>query len=172
MIGCAKKVFVMTEIRNDYSRQRGVTLIEVLIAMLILAVGLLGMASLQVRAVSDTSNSSFRSIAIFYVNDMADRIRANPVGEQGNLYNDASGGSEKDNCLKVAGCNSSDMAAHDKWEWLENVGDALPAGAGTITKTGNVYTVTVSWNSRVQAQDANGDQIGTVTSSVNFSFEP
>jgi type IV pilus assembly protein PilV len=162
----------MNKVQANLTKQGGITLIEVLIAMLILAVGLLGMASLQVRAVSDTSNSSSRSIAIFYANDMADRIRSNPAGEQGNLYNDETGGSQKAGCLAVGGCGSSDMAAHDKWEWQQNVSNALPAGAGTITKNGNIYTVTVSWNSRVQAQDANGDQVGTVTSSVNFSFEP
>ena len=168
----AEKVFVMNELQHNLNKQRGVTIIEVLVAMLILAVGLLGMASMQVRAVSDTSNSSFRSIAIFYANDMADRIRSNPVGERGNLYNDESGGAVKASCLTVAGCDSSDMAANDKFEWLTNVAQALPAGTGEITKNGNVYTVTVSWNSRVQAVDENDVEIGTATSSVNFSFEP
>lgn len=162
----------MNKLQHNLSKQRGVTIIEVLVAMLILAVGLLGMASLQVRAVSDTSNSSFRSIAIFYANDMADRIRSNPVGEQGNLYNDEAGGSAKASCLAVAGCNSSDMAANDKHEWLTNVAQALPAGTGEITKNGNVYTVTVSWSARVKAVDVNGDETGIATSSVNFSFEP
>lgn len=162
----------MNKMRHNLRKQQGLSIIEVLVAMLILAVGLLGMASLQVRAVSDTTNSSFRSIAIFYANDMADRIRANPVAEQGNLYNDETGGSEKVNCLNATGCNSTDMAAHDKYEWLKNVGEALPAGTGEINKNGNLYTVTVSWNARVQAENANGDAVGTATSSVNFSFEP
>lgn len=165
----------MTIANNTLKKhQQGLTLIEVLIAMLILAVGLLGMASLQVRAVSDTSNSSLRSIAIFYANDMADRIRANPAGEKNNLYNNATGGSKKENCLKVIGCDSSDMATHDKWEWGDNVEKALPAGVGKISKNGDMYTVTVEWSSRVQArtQDANGNETNIVTSSVNFSFEP
>lgn len=156
------------------NRQRGITIIEVLVAMLILAVGLLGMASLQVRAVSDTTNSSFRSIAIFYANDMADRIRANSDGESAGGYSnkDKDDGSEKANCLKVAGCSSSDMALHDLWEWQQNISRALPAGEGEITTNGDLYTVTVSWNSRVQAEDAGGADINTQVTSVNFSFEP
>ena len=161
----------MNKMRHNLSKQQGLSIIEVLVAMLILAVGLLGMASLQVRAVSDTTNSSYRSIAIFYANDMADRIRANPVAEQGNLYNDETGGAVTAGCSSAAGCNSTQLAANDKSEWLANVADALPAGTGEITKNGNVYTVTVSWNARVKAEDANG-AITTAVSSVNFSFEP
>jgi type IV pilus assembly protein PilV len=147
--------------------QQGLTLIEVLIAMLILAVGLLGMASLQVRAVQDTSNSSFRSVAIYYANDMADRIRSNPAGEAGNLYTSVNGGSEQTACLTTTGCNSSAMATHDKWEWQRNIAAALPAGTGALSRSGEVYTVTVSWTDRVE-QGANN----TATSDVNFSFEP
>lgn len=154
------------------SKQRGITIIEVLVAMLILAVGLLGMASLQVRAVSDTTNASFRSIAIFYANDMADRIRANPAGEQGNLYNSVAGNAEKSNCKTTTGCNFTDMAAHDKWEWLQAIGNALPGGTGTLSKSGDEYTVTVSWNTRSNVEDAGGNQQTMETSSVNFSFEP
>jgi len=155
-----------------HNKQHGITMVEVLIAMLIMAVGLLGMASLQVRAVSDTANASFRSTGIFYANDMADRIRANPAGEQAGLYNTHTGGSEKTACLTVAGCDSSDMAAHDKWEWTTNLQAAMPGGVGTIAKNGDIYTVTVEWNARVQAEDDAGNDITTDTSSVSFSFEP
>jgi type IV pilus assembly protein PilV len=142
-------------------------LIEILIAMLILAVGLLGMASLQVRAVQDTTNSSFRSVAIYYANDMADRIRANAAGEAANLYTSVNGGSQQSACLTTTGCNSSAMATHDKWEWQQNLAAALPAGAGTLARAGEVYTVTVSWTDRVE-QGATS----TATSSVSLSFEP
>lgn len=164
----------MNKMRHNLNKQRGITIIEVLVAMLILAVGLLGMASLQVRAVSDTTNSSFRSIAIFYANDMADRIRANPAAEGvgGYANKDKDDGSEKVGCLAVAGCSSSDMALHDLWEWQQNISRALPAGEGEIVTNGDVYTVTVSWNARVQAENAGGDQINTQVTSVNFSFEP
>lgn len=149
------------------SRQQGLTLIEILIAMLILAVGLLGMASLQVRAVQDTTNSSFRSVAIYYANDMADRIRANRDGEAANLYTSVNGGSQQSACLTTAGCNSSAMATHDKWEWQQNLAAALPAGTGELARAGEVYTATVSWTDRVE-QGATS----TATSSVSLSFEP
>ena len=164
----------MNKMRYNLKKQRGITIIEVLVAMLILAVGLLGMASLQVRAVSDTTNSSFRSIAIFYANDMADRIRANPAAEALGSYanKDKDDGSEKVGCLAIGGCSASDMALHDLWEWQQNISRALPAGEGEVATNGDVYTVTVSWNARVQAEKANGDQTNTQVTSVNFSFEP
>lgn len=147
--------------------QQGITIIEVLIAMLILAVGLLGMASLQVRAVSDTSNASYRSIAIYYANDMADRMRANGDGVTNGSYNSVAGAAQAAACLTVAGCSSAQMAGHDKWEWLQNLGRSLPAGTGTLAVNGGVYTVNVSWTDRV-AQGATS----TATSTIALSFEP
>ena len=166
----------MNNMQRSPSSQRGITIIEVLVAMLILAVGLLGMASLQVRAVSDTSNSSFRSIAIFYANDLADRIRSTPAGSYGahttSKGSAANAGTKTDNCLKIAGCSPAAMVNHDYWEWENNIELALPDGAGEVALNGDVYTVTVSWNARVQAEDADGNQTNTATSEVNFSFEP
>ncbi|KZZ81032.1 hypothetical protein A3767_28670, partial [Oleiphilus sp. HI0133] len=143
------------------------------VAMLVLSVGLLGMASLQVRAVSDTTNSSFRSIAIYYANDMADRMRANRTALSTGAYNVHTGGSDKTaTCLAVGGCSSADMAAHDKWEWQDNISDALPAGRGEISQAAGIYTISVFWSDRVEQENADGDRIGTDETSVNFVFQP
>ena len=153
-------------------KQRGITIIEVLIAMLILAIGLLGMASLQVRAVQDTTNSSFRSIAIYYANDMADRMRANKDAVAAGGYNVHTGGSDKSGtCLAVAGCDSANMALHDKWEWQQNIAAALPAGRGEISVATGVYTVEVFWTDRVSQSTAGGVNAGTDETSVSFVFE-
>lgn len=158
----------MLDFKSSPQAQRGMTMIEVMIALLILAVGLLGMASLQVRAVQDTSNNSYRSIGLYYANDMADRIRANAGGVTAGSYSSAAGGAQKANCSNTTGCGSSDMAINDKWEWQQNITRSLPQGAGTLAiDANNIVTVTVSWLDRVE-QGATD----TATSSVVLSFEP
>ncbi len=57
--------------------QNGVGLIEVLVAMLILAIGVLGFIALQYRAVEATSESSYRVQAINIARDLAERVRVN-----------------------------------------------------------------------------------------------
>ena len=153
-------------------KQQGISIIEVLIAMLILAVGLLGMASLQVRAVTDTSNASYRSIAIYYANDMADRMRANSEGLDNDRYDDETGGSLTANCLAATGCSEQAMANHDKAEWLANIAQSLPAGTGDIDRAGDIYRITVSWSDRVDQQAPDASAVSAATSSVVLNLEP
>lgn len=65
---------------ESFSRQSGTTLIEVLISILVLAIGLLGAAALQLNALKYTDSSKMTSQASFIAYDMMDRIRANVDG--------------------------------------------------------------------------------------------
>jgi len=154
------------------SNQQGLTLMEILVTMFILAVGLLGIASMQVRAVQDSSNANFRSLAIFYANDMADRIRANTEASGNYSYAGAPNPAPSltSNCLSSAGCSASEMAANDIGTWLANISDALPGGIGSITAPvapARTYTVRVEWTDRVERGAAS-----TATSKVTLTFEP
>ncbi len=64
-------------LRRLYKNSRGFTLIEVLVAVLILSVGLLGLAGLQARALQSTGGSLMRTFANQHVYDILDRMRAN-----------------------------------------------------------------------------------------------
>ncbi len=61
--------------------QKGVGLMEVLVAMLILAIAILGYAALQVRATTATEESMKRSDALIILNGLAEKIRLNPNGD-------------------------------------------------------------------------------------------
>lgn len=152
--------------------QKGITIIEVLVAMLILAVGLLGMASLQVRSVQDTGNSNLRSVAIYLANDMADRIRANNTAMAAGNYNSVAGASLTANCLTTTGCSSAAMANHDMQEWLTNLGNSLPNGDGEIDRDGDLFEITVTWDERVRQTNADGDAVNIATGTVTLTFEP
>ena len=64
--------------QNSYPSMQGFTLIEVLIAVLVLSIGLLGLASLQAASLKNNYGAYMRSQASILANDMADRIRSNP----------------------------------------------------------------------------------------------
>ncbi|MES9968640.1 MAG: type IV pilus modification protein PilV [Candidatus Thiodiazotropha sp.] len=67
-------------------RHQGMTLIEVLIAAVIVAIGLLGVASLQIAALQGSSNADYRSRAIDYATALSDRMHANLIAVADNEY--------------------------------------------------------------------------------------
>jgi len=72
-----KKSIVLNKYDALYARQAGVTLIEALIALLIFSVGALGLAAMQLNALSASGGSQQRSIVLWKAQDLADRIRSN-----------------------------------------------------------------------------------------------
>lgn len=130
--------------------QRGVTLIEAMIALLVISVGLLGIASLQITAMSQNASSLNHSQAVWFAYNMSDRIRANTPA-QFNNYNgiDTSTGYGQD-CMTLLPCTDAQMLLADAADWQVMV-QTLPAGRGMITSTpdallGTVLQVSVMWD--------------------------
>lgn len=88
------------------SSQKGVGLMEVLVAMLILAIAVLGYAALQVKATAATEESMKRSDALIILNGLAEKIRLNPTGEY-----KAATPTALPNCIN--GCNPDNQALYD-----------------------------------------------------------
>lgn len=106
-------------------RSVGFTLIEVLIAMVVLAVGLLGLAALQATSLRNNQSAYFRSQATQLAYDIADRVRANPTGNYNNQAASA------DNCVTNA-CTPAQMAGYDLAQWNAQLANQLPMGVGII----------------------------------------
>lgn len=147
----------------------GFTLIEVLIAMIILAVGLLGLAGLQATSLRNNQSAYNRSVATQLAYDIADRMRANHTYAKklaGNLYvtTTTPPTSGKANCTSITGCVPADMALNDLYEWNQAIQSSLPSSTaspatGTITIAGNVLSITINWDEnrdgKVNSQDPN-----------------
>lgn len=136
--------------RNTQSRtiryHVGFSLVEVLIALVIMSVGMLGIAGLYVEGMKAGRTSTFRHHAVTLAGDVADRIRAN---RQGAVDYEGPGGNN-DCVLGNVDCNASQMAANDIWLWKEQAGAMLPNGDVAITfddtVTPNTYRIVVSWD--------------------------
>lgn len=106
-------------------RQTGFTLLEVLVTAVILAVGLLGLAGLQVFGLRNNHNAYMRSQANLLAYDMIDRMRANRGGFANGSYNNPAA-TEHGSCVSTTGCNTEEMAEHDIFEWSNNCSELLP----------------------------------------------
>ena len=129
-LGCA--------MREMSRRQRGVTMVESLVALVVLSVGMLGIASLYVSSLKAERTALIRTQAVNLVSDMADRIRANiPAGV---AYSVAkySGAPKKYGCVAgTENCSIAELAEDDLARWLDLVktgGLGALALPGTPTK--------------------------------------
>ena len=133
-------------INNSVKSNKGFTLIEVLIAVLVLSIGLLGLAALQANGLRSNFGAYTRSQAVILVNDMADRIRANPTAATANFYDNINGPAGDPNTCLAADCTIAQIALYDTAVWYDNLQNALPNGTGTVTGNGTVFTVSVMWD--------------------------
>jgi len=127
------------------SRLRGATLVEVLVALLILSVGLLGIAALYVDNLRNGRTGVLRTQAAQLAADMAERVRANRAG--GASFAQVTGR----RCADLPSTASADEAAANEVAcWQEEVARVLPNGTGLVGRDASTvpvtYTVTVSWS--------------------------
>lgn len=132
--------------RLSRQAQRGFTLLEVLVAMVVLAFGLLGLAGLQMTALSLGHQAHFRSLATQRAEDLADRMRANLAGVRAGHYVSALAG---DADCGTGPCTPRQMADHDRSRWLAETGAMLPDGGGSLVlDPGALYVIAVTWTDK------------------------
>lgn len=126
--------------------QQGVGLIEVLVAVLILTVGILGLVGLQTRALQFSQESMLQSQAQMLAYEVTDRMRANKGALAKYIVLFEESVTSSANCSSSA-CSENDMARYDLAEWKSLLAASLPSGDGSIAvdKSGArpFYTITV-----------------------------
>jgi type IV pilus assembly protein PilV len=125
------------------SRQQGLTIVESMVALLVISIGLLGIAALQLTAMQQNSSARHQSKAVWAGYAMADRILANNI-----RFADYSGidtnESYSQDCMSSA-CSDDELVIADADEWTDTV-RGLPGGRGLVTGNANQLTVTVMWD--------------------------
>lgn len=125
----------------------GFTMLEVLITMVILSIGLLGLAGMQANGLKSNHLAYVRSQATLQAYDMSDRMRSNMAGVEAGNYNDLSGtpGDNPPDCAANA-CTPANMATYDYAKWDAALASNLPKGEGSVIVAGGIFTVTVMWD--------------------------
>ncbi|MCP5243406.1 MAG: type IV pilus modification protein PilV [Burkholderiales bacterium] len=127
----------------------GFSMLEVLITVLVLSLGLLGMAGLITTGMKSNSTAHFRSIAIHQTHDIADRMRANLAGVRSGLYDDLTIDIPTSNDCIAAACDAAQMAVYDHAQWNDANSNLLPNGRGTVSgDLVNGYVITVMWTEK------------------------
>lgn len=147
---------------SQRKRQRGTTMLEVLVALLVLSIGLLGLATLQANGVRFNHSAYLRTQSALLMYDIIDSMRANAtVARDSNCYVVALSASA------AGSCNS--VASADVTRWKTSLANQLPSGDGAVAQkggtVGTVYTVTVQW------QDRDDNQGNPVTKTLTIDAE-
>lgn len=150
---------------------RGFSLIETLVAMVVLATGMLGIAALYVESLRAGRSAHSRTLAINLAADMADRIRANRSGRQFYAVAAGNAGAQPTPCgelrnIAAQNCTPQQMAEFDIWLWKSMVGDTstsnyrkmgLPDADAEITidtsTQPNSFLIRISWTERNERFD-------------------
>ena len=164
-------------------RIAGFSLIEVLISLIILSVGLLGIAALVSESLKSKDSSYYRTQALDYASAIIDRMRANRTQALTGAYDVSYGGTgtgtaPTDYCTTTA-CTSAQLASADLVEWQHDISNALPgisnsapaAGSVTTTTVGQMTQVNVSirWNDK-RANTAVSGAASSVAAAAVTSF--
>ncbi|MDH3377861.1 MAG: type IV pilus modification protein PilV [Gammaproteobacteria bacterium] len=164
----------MQALTNSKRYSKGTSLVEVLVAVFVFSIGLLGIAALQVQSKRSNFEAIQRTTASMLTNDLVERLRSNTAGL--NTYiTDANlplGGGQiatepAPNCFSAT-CTTVELATHDLWEWEQSIDGAteVQAGAqtgGLVSPTGCVtgpvgggtgeYTVAIAWRGTSELAD-------------------
>ena len=127
------------------SLQSGFSLIEAMVALVVVSVGMIGIAGLYGQGLSAGRTALYRTQAVNLAADMADRIRVNRLG--GANYG---GAAANNNCVPpgAVNCTPAQMAADDLFAWTNQVQQQLPNGVGAVQVVGTspaTYNISVNW---------------------------
>lgn len=142
------------------SSQGGFTLIEVLVAVLIVSVGVLGVAGLQLLSLQNNTSALFRTEAIQSAYDIMDRARANRFEDYSLAMDDDAPAAP--NCM-AQNCSPVQMRRFDLAAWREALADNLPEGTGAVERDGGRMTVTVRWQ---DSRDPDADPLEIALTSL------
>jgi len=179
---------------NRYS-QRGINMVEVMVTIVITSIGLLGLSSLQLQANRSTHDSGNRSQAVWMLEDMANRVRANTVAlasyDTGNDPVSCNNAPAKictahhdgnNRIAAAADCTNDEMALSDLWEVACGFGAAVNNSSVTrssptdfianpelivgVNNANNQVTITLSWDVRTSGTDQQGATVYANTGNI------
>lgn len=112
--------------------QRGITLIESLVAIVVMALGILGILGVQMRTLTDTQTSVRRAQAIRLIEDMGERMKANPsaLANLNSYVTNFAATPTVPDCS--GGCTAANLATYDVAVWKRTVRENLPLGKASI----------------------------------------
>lgn len=150
-------------IRVKRSRSHGFSIVEALVALVVLSIGMLGIAALYVESLRAGRSAIYRTQAVNLATDLADRIRANRRGGLDYELPGTAPAPQPGNCAPTAttdsaNCSPAELAADDLGRWSQAIRQQLPGGTdglprGTVAVTPVAampgtfeYSIVITWS--------------------------
>ncbi|WP_052697812.1 type IV pilus modification protein PilV [Luteibacter yeojuensis] len=173
------------------NRTSGASLIEVLVAVLVFGVGVIGLAALLITSFRSNQVGYLRTQAEFLAMGMADRMRANPLGVWAGNYNSTAypiTGTQ--NCTAASACTPANLAKRDQYQWSSQLTTFLPNATASIACTKGVTpdatqlqmrppyagncVMQLSWSERAatSSNDAANPTPAVATRTYAWNFQP
>ena len=158
--------------KNEY----GFAMLEVLISLLLILIGVLGLAGLQLMSINNTESARYQSLAVMLASNMASEIQANtaywyPTAPANIVVNGAAitGGPTWASTCTTAACSAPQMAANDLLNWGTAIANTLPGGNATVACTNvtapTVCTLTLLWTEKnIALSNPTGSETGQLAS--------
>lgn len=152
-----------------HQMQRGISLIESLIAMVVMALGILGMLGVQMRTLTDTQGGVRRAQAIRLIEDLGERLQNNPDALS-NLSTYTTEPSSSTDCVATP-CSPSQLATFDIKNWRTAVENTLPGGKATVfvpQDSPRQLGVLIGWSENRYNQDGKSRTVADTTALEKF----
>ena len=114
-------------------KQKGFSLLEVLVALFILSTGLIGLAGLQLQGIKEGRDAYYRTQAILLSSSISEQMRTNTGAVQAGHYQLASSQFTM-SCYTVTGCTAVELAGHELALWQQIVSERLPTGGAVVCR--------------------------------------
>ena len=134
---------------NNNMKQNGFGLIEALIAVLVLAIGLLGLATLQAQGLRNNNSAYFRTQASIQISSMLDTMRVDLAAARAGDYNIDMRDDSDEECEDEEQIDPDAIASNAEqrvYDWKEMLRDVLPYGDGAISCSNSGCSVAVRWD--------------------------
>lgn len=145
--------------KTQMNNQTGSTLLEMMIALFVLAIGLLGVLSMQVKSMQFNQSAYYYTQAVYLANDILESMRSAPASANTYLIEldeatpEASADCEDPSVV----CTAAQLRDWTISNWRQNVTNTLAAGRSAISSNGNFFTITVQFDdSRSEAAGTEG----------------
>lgn len=139
-----------------HSKETGSSLIEVVVALFVLAIGMLGVLSMQVKSMQFNQSAYYYSQAVYLANQILEDMRSSPNIANAYLIGiDESTPESTKNC-SISGetCSATELRDFNLKTWRENVEGTLVLGKSSVERIGNFYAITVQFDDSRSSPDA------------------
>jgi type IV pilus assembly protein PilV len=164
------------------NRSRGFSLLEVMVALVIISIGLLGIGALQASAFVKTHASQTESVVAIEARSLADAMEANPgywksvpastIAVASSTLSDATLQASPIGCVQAI-CTATQMAASDLKQWGTDLNTQVPGATGQVTcQIGApvICTIQVTWQPKATVAISKGTQSSTTALPTNLTY--